>query len=39
MEKESAVKPSLDKMLGTDIFSKPSPNKPLGAAMSRNEPV
>lgn len=39
MEKEFEVNPLLDKMLGTDIFSMPSPNKPLGAALRRNEPV
>jgi hypothetical protein len=39
MENESAVNPSLDNMLGTDIFSIPSPNKPLGAATSKNDPL
>ena len=39
IEKEFAIKPSLDNMLGTDICSIPSPNKPLGAATSRNEPL
>jgi len=38
-EKESAIKPSRDSILGTDIFSWPSPNKPFGSATSRKEPV
>lgn len=39
IEKEFVVKPAADKMLGTDSLSIPSPNKPLGAAVSRNEPL
>lgn len=39
IEKESAASPSLAKMLGTDNFSIPSPNRPLGAAPSKKEPV
>lgn len=39
IEKEFDVNPALDKMLGTDTFSIPSPSKPLGAACSRKAPV
>ncbi|PWA50330.1 transferase, Chloramphenicol acetyltransferase-like domain protein [Artemisia annua] len=39
MENELAVRPLLAEMLGTDRFSIPSPNRPLGAAPSKNEPV
>lgn len=39
MEKEFATSPSFAKMLGTDILLIPSPNRPLGAAPSRKEPV
>lgn len=39
MEKEFEVSPCLAKMLGTDMFSIPSPNKPFGAAPVRKEPV
>lgn len=39
MEKESATSPSFAKMLGTDILPIPSPNRPLGAAPSKKEPV
>lgn len=39
IEKEFAERPLLAKMLGTDRLSIPSPNKPLGAAPSKNEPV
>lgn len=39
MEKEFEVSPSLAKMLGTDILSIPSPNRPFGAAPVKNEPV
>lgn len=39
MEKEFAARPLLANMLGIDIFSIPSPNRPLGAAPVRNAPV
>lgn len=39
IEKEFAAIPAADKMLGTDDLSIPSPNKPLGAAAPRKEPV
>lgn len=39
MENESEVSPWLAKKLGTDIFSIPSPIRPLGAALSANIPV
>lgn len=39
MEKEFEVYPLLAKTLGTDKLSTPSPNRPLGAAPSRNAPV
>lgn len=39
MEKEFAVSPFLAKTLGTDMSFIPRPNRPLGAAPSKNEPV
>lgn len=39
IEKELEVNPSLAKVLGTDTFLIPRPNKPLGAAPSKKEPV
>lgn len=39
MEKEFEVRPCLAKTLGTDILSRPSPNRPFGAAPLKNEPV
>jgi hypothetical protein len=39
IEKESEISPFWARMLGTDIFSIPSPNKPFGAAPFRNTPV
>jgi hypothetical protein len=39
IEKESEISPFWARMLGTDTFSIPSPNKPFGAAPFRNTPV
>lgn len=39
IEKEFAARPLPANMLGTDIFSIPSPNRPLGAAPVKNAPV
>jgi hypothetical protein len=42
MEKESAINPSLDKTLGAEIFSMPSPNRPWEQQcpeMNQSEPV
>lgn len=39
IEKEFEASPLFAKMLGTELFSKPSPNRPFGAAPSRKEPV
>jgi len=39
IEKEFEISPSLARILGTDILSNPSPNRPFGAAPFRNTPV
>lgn len=39
IEKEFAASPLLARMLGTDILSIPSPNRPLTAAPSIKSPV
>ena len=39
IEKEFDTRPDLCKMVGTEIGSMPSPSRPFGAALSRNEPV
>lgn len=38
-EKEFEVSPAFAKMLGTETFSIPSPNKPFGAAELKNAPL
>jgi len=39
IEKEFEVSPSLARILGTDSLPIPSPNRPFGAAPSKNAPV
>ena len=39
MEKEFGPSPSVAKVLGTDIGSRPSPSRPFGAAPSKKIPV
>lgn len=39
IEKEFEARPFLAKMLGTDMLSMPSPNRPFGAAPDKKVPV